>query len=98
MLLCLMLVGIVFSANDELKLRVVPLSISQWKSIQNQVNTNGWCHIKKQNVLIVITNGCPSVEYLLPMFPLKSEIDLERNPLNIEGKRGKDNEPMPYQG
>ena len=86
-----------FSGNDELKLRVVPMSAAQWQSVQNQVNTNGWCHIKEQNVLLVITNGCPNVEHLLPIFPPKPEIDLALNLLKIENKRGKDKEPMPYQ-
>lgn len=83
--------------DDKVKPRYVPLSRTQWQSVQNQVNTNGWCHIKEQNVLLVITNGCPNVEHLLPLFPPKPEIDLERNPLKLEGRRGKDMEPMPYQ-
>ena len=87
-----------FAEVDSLKMRVVPLSSVQWASVQNQVNTNGWCHIKEQNVMLVITNGCPNVEHLLPIFPPKPEIDLERNPLHIKGRRGKDKEPMPYQG
>ena len=85
-------------AVDQLNLRVVPLNRIQWQSIQSQVNTNGWCHIKDQNVLLVITNGCPNIERLLPIFPPKPEIDLERNPLKIEGKRGKGREPAPYYG
>ena len=87
-----------FAEVDSLKMRVVPVSSVQWASIHNQMTTNGWCHIKEQNVLLVITNGCPNVEHLLPIFPPKPEIDLERNPLKVEGKRGEDGkEPMPYQ-
>lgn len=85
--------------NAEMKLRVVSMSAAQWQIVKNQVNTNGWCHIKEQNVMLVITNGCSEVEHVLPIFPPKPEIDLERNPLKIEGRRGKDDkEPMPYQG
>ena len=83
--------------NAEMKLRVVSMSAAQWQIVKNQVNTNGWYHIKDQNVLLVITNGCSNIERLLPIFPPKPEIDLERNPLKIEGRRGKDKEPMPYQ-
>ena len=88
-----------FAETDSLKMRVVPLSSVQWASIHNQMITNGWCHIKEQNVMLVITNGCPNVEHLLPIFPPKPEIDLERNPLHMKGRRGKDDkEPMPYRG
>ena len=88
-----------FAEVDSLKTRVVPLSSVQWASIQNQMNTNGWCHIKEQNVILVITNGGPDVEHLLPIFPPRPEIDLERNPLHMKGRRRKDDkEPMPYRG
>ena len=33
-----------FSKDNEI--RVVPMSNIQWQSIQNQVNTNGYCYIK----------------------------------------------------
>ena len=86
------------SEDAKLEPRVVRLSPAKWASIQNQVNTNGWSYIKDQNVLLVLTNGCPGVEHLLPMIPPQPEIDLERNPLKVEGKRGEDGkEPMPYQ-
>ena len=88
---------VVLGNGNSLKMRVIPLSSVQWASIQNQMNTNGWCHIKEQNVMLVITNGCSEVEHALPIFPSKPEIDLERNPLKIEGGREKDKEPMPYQ-
>ena len=89
-----------FSGNEKQELRVVPLSNVQWQSIQNQVSTNGYCHIKEQNVLLVITNGLPEVEHLFPLI----EDRLERNPLRLEGKRGKKDpykpgpEPTPYVG
>ena len=90
--------------DDSLKLRIVPMSVSQWRSIENKVNINGWCYIKEQNVVLVITNGCLEIEhYLLPMFLPKPIVDLERNPLRLEGKRGDrrkkdDVEPKPYFG
>ena len=88
-----------FSGNEKQALRVVLLSNFQWYSIQNQVSTNGYCHIKEQNVFLMITNGCPNVEHLLPIFPPKPKIDLERNPLHMKGRWGKDDkEPMPYRG
>ena len=74
------------------------MSAAQWQIVKNQVDANGWCHIKEQNVMLVITNGCSEVEHALPIFPPKPEMDLERNPLKIEVRRGKDKEPMPYQG
>ena len=91
---------VVLGNGNSLKMRVVPVSSVQWASIHNKMITNGWCHIKEQNVMLVITNGCPpNVEHLLPIFPPKPEIDLEINPLHMKGRRGKDDkEPMPYQG
>ena len=89
-----------YSSNFErakMKLRVVSMSAAQWQTVKNQVDTNGWCRIKEQNVMLVITNGCSNVEHRLPLFPPKPEIDLDRNPLKLEGRRGKDKEPMPYQ-
>lgn len=77
------------NADNELKLRVVPFSHMQWQSINNQVSTNGYCHIKEQNVVLVITNGCPDVEHLLPVWNYIPEADLERNKLHVDGKRGK---------
>ena len=92
----------VSSSNEELKLRVVPLSNAQWQLVKDQVNTNGYCHIKEQNVVLVITNGCPDVEHLLPVWNAIPETDLERNKLHMKGGRGKkssiDIEPMPYVG
>ena len=88
-------------ANDELKLRVVQLSNVQWQSVKDQVNTNGYCHIKEQNVVLVITNGCPEIEHFLPIWNYIPEVDLERNKLHMKGKRGKKPshvEPMPYVG
>ena len=93
---------VLFSGNDELKLRVVPMSATHWQSVQNQVNTNGWCHIKEQNVLLVITNGCPTIEYLLPVFFCPNWVidDLERTPFNISGmyrnKKSSITEPKSY--
>lgn len=88
-------------ANDELKRRVVPLSHVQWQSVKDQVSTNGYCHIKEQNVVLVITNGCPNVEHLLPVWNVIPEADLERNKLRIKGRRGDKapwQEPLPYIG
>ena len=87
-------------SNDVLKLRVVPLSHIQWQAVKDNVDTNGYYHIKEQNVLLVITNGLPEVEHLFPLI----EDQLERNPLRLEGKRGKKDpykpgpEPVPYVG
>ena len=89
-----------FSGNEKQELRVVPLSNVQWQSIQNQVSTNGYCHIKEQNVVLVITNGCPNIEYLLPVYQ-NVDNDLERNKLKLKGKRGDKphyKESMPYAG
>ena len=64
------------------------------------MNTNGYCHIKEQNVVLVITNGCPNAEYLIPI-QQNVDIDLDRNKLRMKGKRGdKANyiEPVPYVG
>lgn len=89
-----------FSGNEKQELRVVPLSNVQWQSIQNQVSTNGYCHIKEQNVVLVITNGCPNVEHLLPIYQ-NVDNDLERNKLKLKGRRGDkhtQHEPSPYFG
>ena len=88
-------------ANNRLKLRVVPLSNVQWQSVKDQVNTNGYCHIKEKNVVLVITNGCPNVEHLLPIWNNILEADLERDKLHIKGRRGDKlpwQEPLPYVG
>ena len=88
------------ASNDVLKLRVVPLSHIQWQVVKDNVDTNGYYLVKEQNVLLVITNGLPEVEHLFPLI----EDRLERNPLRLEGKRGKKDpykpgpEPMPYVG
>lgn len=88
------------ASNDAPKLRVVPLSHIQWQVVKDNVDTNGYYRVKKQNVLLVITNGLPEVEHLFPLI----EDRLERNPLRLEGKREKKNpykpgpEPMPYAG
>ena len=64
------------------------------------VDTNGYCGIPDQNAAIVITNGLPEIEYLLP----RVDGMFERNPLRLEGRRGKKKpyrpgpEPMPYVG
>lgn len=88
------------ASNDALKLRIVPLSHVQWQAVKDNVDTNGYYHVKEQNVLLVVTNGLPEIEYLFPLV----EDRLERNPLRLEGRRGKKEpyrpgpEPMPYIG
>lgn len=72
--------------STKMKLKVVLMNAAQWQTAKNQVDANGWCHIKEQNVILVITNGCSEVEHALPIFPPKPKIDLERNPLNLEGE------------
>jgi len=89
--------------NDNVKPRYVPLSRTQWQHIQSQINSNGWCCIEEQNVILAITNGYPNIERYMFSFP-PPKIDLERNPLRTTGKRGREKkhddrkEPMPYQG
>lgn len=86
------------TSNVALKLRVVQLSQIQWQVVKDNVDTNGYCHVKEQNVLLVITNGLPEVEHLFPLVQDR----LERNPLRLEGKRKKKEpymyEPVPYVG
>ena len=89
------------TSSDMQNLRVVPLSHAQWQSVKDQVNTNGYCYIKEQNVVLVITNGCPSIENFLPIWNNIPEADLKRNKLHMKGKRGKKSphvESMPYVG
>ncbi len=89
--------------NDKVNLRYVPLSRTQWQHMQSQMNSNGWCCIEEQNVILAITNGYPNIECYMFSFP-PPKIDLERNPLRTTGKRGREKkhddrkEPMPYVG
>ena len=79
--------------------KIVRLSTAEWDAVKRCVDTNGYCRIAGQQTVIVITNGCPNVEYLLPVWNVDN--DLERNKLKLKGRRGDKppyREPMPYAG
>ena len=79
--------------------KVVRLSVAEWDAVKRCVDTNGYCRIAGQQTVIIITNGCQNVEYLLPVWNVDN--DLERNKLKLKGRRGDKppyREPMPYAG
>ena len=91
---------IAFHAEDKTEEKIVQFSWIEWDAVKKTVDTNGYCRIANQNAVIVITNGLPEVEHLFPLVQDR----LERNPLKLEGKRGKKKsckprpEPVPYVG
>ena len=54
-----------FSGKDV----VVKISLAEWKSVKDCVDTNGYCRIAGQSVVIVVTNGLPNVE-VIHWFPM----------------------------
>ena len=55
------------NAKKEEQVITVPLSAEKWESIKDAVDHQGYCVLEEQNVLLVITNGCPALEYFLPI-------------------------------
>jgi hypothetical protein len=79
--------------SDTNDLHVIMVSKSQWTDIKNNVDTNGFCRIPDQHAAIVITNGLPDVELVVPMLrPIGRGAD--RNPYYNYRKQ----EPLPYVG
>ena len=79
--------------------KIVRLSATEWDAVKRCVDTNGYCRIAGQQTVIVITNGCQNIEYLLPVWNVDS--DLERNKLKLKDRRGDKSpykEPLPYVG
>ena len=75
--------------------RVVSVSIDEWRQIKMGVETNGYYDIKKDNVLIVVTNGLPSMDLVTsrPSLPSGGRPRMMRRPLPRPMR-----EPGPYQG
>lgn len=78
--------GTTSSKEDE---KVIQLSASEWKSVKDCVDTNGYCRIVGQSAVIAITNGLPNVE-VIHWFPMG------RGPEKL--KKNNENEPARYSG
>ena len=54
----------VSSADSELDDRIVQLSRIEWNSVKSAIDTNGYCRVENHHVVIVITNGLPSIDVI----------------------------------
>lgn len=78
-----------FGANEKKsEERIIKLSVTEWNAVKKRIDASGYCQITDQHAVIIITNNCPNVERILPLILPKPTVDLERNPLRLEGKRG----------
>ena len=78
-----------FYAADEIEEKIVQFSRIEWDSVKKTVDTNGYCRVENQNVVLVITNGLPDIEMIhhLPIGRMPEKRILER-PRRFE--------PLPY--
>ena len=82
--------------TDEKSMVVVPMSSTQWEQTKEQVDKEGYCLLEDKNVLLVITNGCPSITYFLPI-----DLRINDNTLKIPELDEREDlylykEPLPY--
>ena len=86
-LLCIVCAS--FYAADETEEKIVQFSRIEWDSVKKTVDTNGYCRVENQNVVLVITNGLPDIEMIhhLPIgrVPKKRNLEIYRR-----------HEPFPY--
>lgn len=93
-------IGTAFAGTDKSEEKVLKFSKVEWNAVKECVDTNGYCRIVGQDVVIVITNGLPEIDCIFPYI----EDRLEINRLRIEERRGKKDpykpgpEPAPYVG
>ena len=81
-----------FSSEKNAEEKIVQFSKVEWESVKKCVDTNGYCRVENQNVVIVITNGLPNVE-VIHHLPIGRMPDKNRN-LDKYRRR----EPLPYVG
>lgn len=78
---------------DTNNVHVIRLSKLEWDNVRDCVETNGFCRIPSQNAAIVITNGLPDVELVVPIHrPIGRGPD--KNPYYKHRRQ----EPLPYVG
>ena len=77
--------GTTSSKEDE---KVILLSASEWKSVKDCVDTNGYCRIAGQSAMIVVTNGLPSIN-VIHWFPAGGA---------VENRKKSGQEPEGYSG
>ena len=91
------------STNDISNMTWMYMSKQQWEELKKRVDAKGASNIPNYNTGIVITNGLPNVEAVLPILNNLPDNNLERNKLHMPGRRGDNKkpvcpEPMPYVG
>lgn len=91
------------STNDASSTAWMYMSKQQWEELKKRVDAKGASKIPNYNAGIVITNGLPNVEAVLPVLNNLPDNDLERSKLHMPGRRGDNKkpicqEPMPYVG
>ena len=82
--------------TDEKSMVVVPMSSTEWEQTKEQVDKEGYCLLKEKNVLLVITNGCPSITYFLPIDLRINDNTLEIPELDEREDLYLYKEPLPY--
>ena len=81
------------SALSKVPPKVVKMSASEWDVVKTHVDSKG-CHLFEQdNVLLVVTNGLPDVEWAMTNFP--EPLGSWPKSIVVPERRG---EPGPYGG
>lgn len=89
--------------NDVSNTTWMYMSKQQWEELKKRIDAKGISKFPNYNAGIVITNGLPNVEAVLPILNNLLDNDLERNKLHMPGRRDDNKksvfpEPMPYIG